>query len=155
MIVPMDEITELGNADFFRYFAEGKLNSLQLPAHEYLDRQDIIREEVRRRTFETEQGLLETYFQVVPVIESQKEFFRPHLIIYIREEGMQAEFQVCTSYEDAITRIERFEKTGLLRFYDFAKNMEIDMAPTMVGYVEVKDIFRVTGQKDIEKVPKQ
>lgn len=154
MIVPMDEITELGNADFFRYFAEGRLNSLQLPAYEYLERQDIIREEVRRRTFEREQGMLESYFQVVPVIENRTQEHRPHLLIYIREEGMQAEFQVCPSYEDAMHRIERFEKTGLLKFHDYASGRDLDIVPNMVGYVEVKEIFRMTGQKNIKKVPK-
>lgn len=154
-LVSINALPSLSDDEFFVAYRRGELNSLDLPAREYLSRQEAIKDEVMFRV-ETKGMNPDSSFarlmKTVPNIEDTKNF-RAHLVLYAQE-GEHPNFIVLNSRESAMHALEDFKRFGAINVQDpFSGDIEEKRVHT-VAYAVTEVMLKRKGEKEVQFFPR-
>jgi hypothetical protein len=154
-LIPMEKIRSLSDSDFFLMYTQGRLNSLDVPAREYFERQELIKEEMAYRLESKgldERDPLHILMRRIPNVEEEKKF-RAHLILYAVE-GEIPNFLVIGNEDAALRIVEDFKKTGTIDVQDaFTGDISKKRVDT-VAYAVTQTMYKHRGLKDVQIFPR-
>lgn len=150
-LIPMNKITHLTDNEFMICYVNGQLNSLDIPAREYLERKDIIKEQMEMRIEDGFDPFKEMMAMDIPNVEKEDNF-RAHLILYAEEEGTMPQFVVCDSEEMAKEMVKEFQKTGEIEIPDFFRGGRMTKKNVLtVAHTITQGMWKRRGNKTIYK----
>lgn len=118
-LYPVDKIADLEDVDFYFKLSNGELNSLDISAREYFERQEVIRDQVTKRTILHELSQQEVYeYQYRHGLKDPRYRVPAYVLAYSIDEGQAMQLAFIESEAERDRAIKRFEREGTMEFFD-------------------------------------
>lgn len=142
-LVPIEDIPNLDEEQFLKMLMEGHLNSLEVPAKEYFERQDIIRLETIKRSILNELKTEQSYvYKYVAALDKTDEYYIPSNAILVgEEEGSEFKVILVNSEEELDRIVEHFKSTGNLNYYSASHKDTIDKPVNAIAPIKIQKLY--------------
>lgn len=151
------EIFDLPDKEFFSALLNGQLNNMSVPAKEYFYRQDLIREQVQKRSILSElnnSSNQEYVYQYICGEDYTVEYMVPEWAIgVVTDKASEIRVILLTSKEEYDNVIDHFRHTGNLK-YSSVLNGDVDTPVYSILPLQVKGIYRREVEEGVFKKDK-
>ena len=142
-LIKTEEIRNLSREEFFEAYTSGRLNNLDLPAREYFERQNIIREEMKIHTVRATQAEECPYMITKKVLAdvTDESFHHAYMTLYARE-GEKLKVMFNQSKEEREHLINEYGRTGILDVMDYGSLTTKEIKPHVVVEADIRKIYK-------------
>lgn len=141
-MIPITKIGSLTSEEFFRAYANGELNSLDLPAREYFDRQDLIKEKMEEHLARRESKGQEFIIEKHVLHNATDDVMAPAYGILYAKEGEEFRVMFCQSDLERERMVEDYGRTGVIDIMNYGTKSLQEYNPDAVVEINIGKVWK-------------